>query len=74
MWVPIVSVPDHCLSFYFAKAFDKVSNRHLLYKLSYYGVKRWMRPETFSKTLEQLQSGSKIGGCASIQLNVTSRV
>ena len=39
MWDLIVSVPDHCLSFYFSKAFDKVNHLKLLFKLSTHGVK-----------------------------------
>ena len=36
MWDLIVSVPDHCLSFYFEKAFDTSSHELLKSKLLSY--------------------------------------
>ena len=32
MWDLIVSVPDHCLSVYFAVSYDVISRSHMLIK------------------------------------------
>ena len=58
---------------YFAKAFDKVSHRHLLYKLSYYGINNnalhWI-----SDFLNQRTQSVVLGGEKSDTIPVTSGV